>query len=231
MVRLTPNGLSVSPPQRAISLTRSSGVGWVRAVMKPSAPALATAATSSGRPTHCMPPCTIGCSTPTSSVNRVLNMACPLGCLRCLHRNFPRRGRPRTLVGRQDAVRTGKSLSCTGDEPMRKRRARQPKSAPTSVCPTPCGGTLYAGVKVVPTLHGRRGFLAGKPVVCRRFGFDHDGIGIGDVSHLNLRPYHVHPFKDPLDRDVARMNSGNGGFERRSGSVWHAHLARRFLDS
>src|ERR1700722_2139974 len=40
--------------------------------MKPSAPALATAATSSARPTHCIPPCTIGCSTPTSSVNRVL---------------------------------------------------------------------------------------------------------------------------------------------------------------
>ena len=47
MVRLTPNGLSVRPRQRAISLTRSSGVGWVSAVMKPSAPALATAATSS----------------------------------------------------------------------------------------------------------------------------------------------------------------------------------------
>src|ERR1051325_3511480 len=72
MVRLTPNGLSVSERQRAISLVRSSGVGCVSAVMKPSAPALATAATSSARPTHCMPPCTIGCSTPTSSVNRVL---------------------------------------------------------------------------------------------------------------------------------------------------------------
>src|SRR4051794_14842548 len=72
MVRLTPNGLSVSERQRAISLLRSSGVGWVSAVMNPSAPALATAATSSARPTHCMPPCTIGCSTPTRSVNRVL---------------------------------------------------------------------------------------------------------------------------------------------------------------
>src|SRR5882757_7720281 len=75
MVRLTPNGLSVRPRQRAISLVRSSGVGWVSAVMKPSAPALATAATSSARPTHCMPPWTIGCSTPTSSVNRVFNMS------------------------------------------------------------------------------------------------------------------------------------------------------------
>src|SRR6476660_1267947 len=75
MVRFTPNGLSVMPRQRAISRVRSSGVGWVSAVMKPSAPALATAATSSARPTHCMPPCTIGCSTPTSSVNRVLIIA------------------------------------------------------------------------------------------------------------------------------------------------------------
>src|SRR5689334_5517450 len=72
MVRLTPNGLSVMPRQRAISLVRSSGVGCVSAVMKPSAPALATAETSSARPTHCIPPCTIGCSTPTSSVKRVL---------------------------------------------------------------------------------------------------------------------------------------------------------------
>src|SRR6266566_848518 len=75
MVRLTPNGLSVRPRQRAISLVKSSGVGWVSAVMKPSAPALATAATSSARPTHCMPPWTIGCSTPTSSVNRVFSMS------------------------------------------------------------------------------------------------------------------------------------------------------------
>src|SRR5579871_6026225 len=72
MVRLTPNGLSVMSRQRAISLRRSSGVGCVSAVMKPSAPAFATAATSSATPTHCMPPWTIGCSTPASSVNRVL---------------------------------------------------------------------------------------------------------------------------------------------------------------
>src|ERR1700721_2391678 len=75
MVRLTPNGLSVRSRQRAISLVRSSGVGWVSAVMKPSAPALATAATSSARPTHCMPPCTIGGSTPTILVNRVFSMS------------------------------------------------------------------------------------------------------------------------------------------------------------
>src|SRR4051812_16956070 len=77
MVRLTPNGLSVRPRQRAISFVSWSGVGWVSAVIKPSAPALATAATSSARPTHCMPPCTIGCSTPTSSVNRVFSMLGP----------------------------------------------------------------------------------------------------------------------------------------------------------
>src|ERR1700760_150871 len=79
MVRFTPNGLSVMPRQRAISLVRSSGVGWVSAVIKPSAPALATAATNSARPTHCMPPCTIGGSTPTSSVKRVLIMFPPNG--------------------------------------------------------------------------------------------------------------------------------------------------------
>src|SRR3954470_679536 len=74
MVRFTPNGLSVRSRQRAISLVRSSGVGWGSAVIRPSAPALAAAATNSARPTHCMPPWTIGCSTPTSSVNRVLIM-------------------------------------------------------------------------------------------------------------------------------------------------------------
>src|ERR1043166_1998048 len=80
MVRLTPNGLWVRPRERAISLVRSSGVGCVSAVMTPGGPALATAATSSARPTHCMPPCTIGCSTPTSSVNRVLIIARPYVC-------------------------------------------------------------------------------------------------------------------------------------------------------
>ena len=70
--------------------------------MRPSAPALATAATSSARPTHCMPPCTIGCSTPTSSVNRVLIMMDPL---------FPRRGISRAMFfgfRGQDAVPSGK---------------------------------------------------------------------------------------------------------------------------
>ena len=42
-MRFTPNGLSVISRQRAISLPRSSGVGCVSAVRKPSAPALATA--------------------------------------------------------------------------------------------------------------------------------------------------------------------------------------------
>src|SRR5882757_10399339 len=39
MVRFTPNGLSVRSRHRLISVTRSSGDGWVNAVMKPSAPA------------------------------------------------------------------------------------------------------------------------------------------------------------------------------------------------
>src|SRR6266567_5165695 len=43
--------------------------------MNPSAPALATAATSGAVPTHCIPPWTIGCSTPNASVNLVLNAA------------------------------------------------------------------------------------------------------------------------------------------------------------
>src|SRR5471030_1997089 len=73
MVRFTPNGLSVSERQRAISSVSFSGVGWVSAVMKPRPPALATAATSSARPTHCMPPWTMGCSMPNISVNRVLS--------------------------------------------------------------------------------------------------------------------------------------------------------------
>ncbi len=76
MVRLTPNSLSVRSRHLAISRARSAGVGWVSAVMKPSAPELATAATSSARPTHCMPPCTIGCSTPNVSVNLVAIVIC-----------------------------------------------------------------------------------------------------------------------------------------------------------
>src|ERR1700710_647565 len=72
MVRFTPNGLSVRSRRRAFSLVRSSGVGWVSAVIRPRAPALATAATSSARPTHCMPPWAIGCSTPKTSVNFVV---------------------------------------------------------------------------------------------------------------------------------------------------------------
>src|SRR3954467_7427742 len=71
MVRFTPNGLSGRSRHLAISRARSAGVGCVSAVMKPSAPEFATAATSSARPTHCMPPCTTGCSTPNVSVNFV----------------------------------------------------------------------------------------------------------------------------------------------------------------
>ena len=40
---------------------------------------LATADVSSARPTHCMPPCTMGCSTPNISVKRVRIIAgCPI---------------------------------------------------------------------------------------------------------------------------------------------------------
>src|SRR5471030_1568553 len=77
MVRFTPNGWSVISRQRLISLARSSGVGWVRPVRMPRAPALETADASSARPTHCMPPCTIGCLTPNISVKRVLIIRFP----------------------------------------------------------------------------------------------------------------------------------------------------------
>src|ERR1700737_148285 len=83
IVRLTPNGLSVSSRVVAISFARSAGVGCVSAVRKPNAPEFATAATSSARPTHCMPPCTTGCSTPNASVNfvvRVIGAPCSSGC-------------------------------------------------------------------------------------------------------------------------------------------------------
>src|SRR6478735_1037893 len=72
IVKFTPNGLSVSLRVLSISRARSAGVGCVSAVMKPRPPALATAATNAARPTHCMPPCATGCSTPNVSVNFVV---------------------------------------------------------------------------------------------------------------------------------------------------------------
>ena len=72
IVKFTPNGLSVRSRARAISLARSAGVGCVSAVMSPSPPASETAAANSARPTHCIPPCTMGCSMPNDSVNLVV---------------------------------------------------------------------------------------------------------------------------------------------------------------
>src|SRR5690606_9004504 len=71
MVRFTANGRSVISRHRVISCARASGEGCVRAVNVPSAPALETAEASSALPTHCMPPCTIGCSMPSICVSRV----------------------------------------------------------------------------------------------------------------------------------------------------------------
>src|SRR5690625_68265 len=68
MVRFTPNGLSVISRQRAISLRRASGVGWVSAVRMPKPPALDTAEAISARPTHIIPPWMIGYFTPSISV-------------------------------------------------------------------------------------------------------------------------------------------------------------------
>src|SRR5215218_9685630 len=81
MVRFTPNGWSVISRQRLTSLRRSSGVGCVRPVRMPKPPALETAEASSARPTHCMPPCTIGCLMPNISVKRVLIMGASPACL------------------------------------------------------------------------------------------------------------------------------------------------------
>src|SRR6185312_12987069 len=75
MVRLTPMGLLVISRQFLISFASFSGEPGVSAVMKPSAPALATAATSLALPTRVMPPMVIGTSTPNISVKRVLIMA------------------------------------------------------------------------------------------------------------------------------------------------------------
>jgi hypothetical protein len=55
-----------------ISARRASGVGCVSAVRKPRAPALDTAEISSARPTHIMPPWTIGTRIPRVSVSQVL---------------------------------------------------------------------------------------------------------------------------------------------------------------
>src|SRR5262245_43079724 len=73
IVRFTPNGLSVILRQRSISARSASGDGCVSAVRMPRPPALDTAAASSARPTHIMPPCTIGYSIPTSSEKRVFS--------------------------------------------------------------------------------------------------------------------------------------------------------------
>src|SRR3984885_1142705 len=71
-VRLTPKGLSVSARQRSISARSAAGVGCVKPVKIPRAPAFDTAAASSARPTHCIPPWTIGCSIPINWVKRVV---------------------------------------------------------------------------------------------------------------------------------------------------------------
>src|ERR1700733_12497539 len=104
MVRFTPNGWSVISRQRLISLARSSGVGWVRPVRMPRAPALETADASSARPTHCMPPCTIGCLTPNISVKRVLIILLSRKALREIRTDFASgfEGRVERDVGLQD---------------------------------------------------------------------------------------------------------------------------------
>jgi hypothetical protein len=74
MVRLTPKGRSVIERHRAISIASASGVGCVSAVRNPSAPALATAATSSARPTHCISHWEMGWSISNNSVKRVASI-------------------------------------------------------------------------------------------------------------------------------------------------------------
>ena len=55
-VKLTPNGLLVIVRQRRISARNASGVGCVKAVSIPKAPALETAEAISAVPTYCIPP-------------------------------------------------------------------------------------------------------------------------------------------------------------------------------
>lgn len=76
MVRLTPNGRSVSSRQRLISAPRFSGEPVVSALIMPSAPALETAAASSAVAIHCIPPRTTGCSMPRICVARVFTTSC-----------------------------------------------------------------------------------------------------------------------------------------------------------
>jgi hypothetical protein len=82
-VMFTPIGLSVISRARLISAASFSGVGWVSAVIMPRPPASDTAAASSASPTKCMPPWTIGCWMPKSSVMRVFMMGGgSVGCVR-----------------------------------------------------------------------------------------------------------------------------------------------------
>src|SRR6478672_10230956 len=91
IVRLTPNLRSVRPRVRSISRVRSSGEGCVKADRKARHPVCAPAATSSARPTFCMPPSVIGCSTSNRSVNRVLMDALAPGrsTMKCIVYNKP----------------------------------------------------------------------------------------------------------------------------------------------
>src|SRR3989344_4171320 len=106
MGRFPPDGLSVSLRAFSISRRRSSGVGWVRAVMKPRPPALATAATSSARPTHCIPPWTTGCSIPKVSVKRVLSAIgiLPNNCSDAVELPYPTSSKRRGLGPLLDAA-------------------------------------------------------------------------------------------------------------------------------
>jgi hypothetical protein len=49
-------------------------VGWLSPVRMPSPPALETAEASSATPTLAMPPWTMGCSMPSTSVTLVVNV-------------------------------------------------------------------------------------------------------------------------------------------------------------
>src|SRR5690606_18455430 len=97
IVRFTANGLSVISLQRLISFASPSGVPCDSAVMVPRPPALETAAASSAKPTHCIPPCITGYWMPNNSVIRVFISVTPLlhELARLPQRTFPGRSEKR----------------------------------------------------------------------------------------------------------------------------------------
>src|SRR5580658_2394399 len=181
MVRFTPNGWSVISRHRAISRARASGLGWVSAVMKPRAPALATAATSSARPTHCMPPCVMGCSTPNISVNGVEIMACP----------------PRTVLARRPEQLASRGIAV--EQPVGPP-PDPPGAVGTLQLPAVGADPLQPPGRAVPEVDAR--------VIHRHGGIPVDG-DLRQAQHVSAPGLQVTQVRltvdEPLDRRPARV--------------------------